>query len=493
MAATVSTHPFEEQFLLTELEDTPACQYLIRYLKELKASAILFEPHYVDRHFIDDYAHYYARAFAPPDPWCCRLHFFAETSAAELDALLDDFYEGGSDRRSEVQARLQAGYLGYVVVRPLSDARLGRTVLKPWDSEKRRRYEAVREYRAHVAGVELRVQGLAFQQQDRGVAACASIALWSALQQVAKLDGHRTPTPSAVTMAARSPYPPTYGLTGDQMANALATLGYVAESFGPENPALFRAKLASCLRSHLPVILWVGSDDGAGGHAVTVTGFSEPATVVRIDLDAKTGFKMRDGSVDVIYVHDDNLGSHAHYELISRKNDKGEPWVYLQRGNRKRPQVDWWNIDELPIIAAVVPKPPKLRLPIENLILDIVELGQEIDKMVGADKVDFTARFAAGVRYREELLAVQPMLSGSRTFHQSLSLPRFVGVVSVNLNGRHLFDAILDVTELSRKPRQPSVLALAAHGVPTRSRLHKKLQALADFFECPAAFGPIAP
>ena len=59
-----------------------------------------------------------------------------------------------------------------------------------------------REYIAHLAGFELRVRGLAFQQQDQGVSACATTALWSAIHGVAPKEGLSIPTPADITEAA---------------------------------------------------------------------------------------------------------------------------------------------------------------------------------------------------------------------------------------------------------------------------------------------------
>ena len=62
---------------------------------------------------------------------------------------------------------------------------MGRTVLK-WFPDKSaettpRVLSSSRKYFVHIAGVELHVEGLAWQQQDTGVAACATISLWSML------------------------------------------------------------------------------------------------------------------------------------------------------------------------------------------------------------------------------------------------------------------------------------------------------------------------
>jgi hypothetical protein len=227
-----------------------AVEYVHDYLARLKPLSIVHEDSYVDRHYLEDYAAYYARSFAAPGPVCERLHFFADHDDTKLSALLERAYaEKGKHEEIEQQIAEEQCYLGFVVRRPLG-ACIGRTVLRTYPVEAKRHYEVVRPYEVNIAGLRLRIDGLAYQEQDRGAAVCASTSLWVALQRVAHVAGHRTPTPSAITKAAASPFPASEGLTLGQMANALASLGYIADLFEPkDNRALFRALITTCLQS----------------------------------------------------------------------------------------------------------------------------------------------------------------------------------------------------------------------------------------------------
>jgi len=249
----------------TILEFFPQCtsvEYLFEYLGELGAKSIVIEDRYVDRHFLDDYADYYSRTFNVPSAHCKRLHFFMLDAATLLEHL-QTAHASAKGLREGGEA-LTAHYLGYVVRRPLDDASVGRTILRTYEPDSgRRNYTVVRDYDVHVMGLHLRVQGLAYQQQDGGAAVCASTALWSALQKVAKDEGERTPTPTNVTRAAGSPFPTSHGLGDDEMARAIAALGYSADRFATiDNHPLFRAQVASFLRSQLPVVLLLPGPPG---------------------------------------------------------------------------------------------------------------------------------------------------------------------------------------------------------------------------------------
>jgi hypothetical protein len=175
------------------LGQSPASAYLHAYLEALGAKGVIVEHHYIDRHYLDDYTNYYARSFDAPRAFCARLHFFS-IAAPQANALFDNAY-ASLEVRDAAEKQLQGAYLGFVVVRPLRGALIGRTVLKTYPVDGRRHYEVVRPYRVHIAGIHLVVEGLAYQQQDRGAAVCASTAL------VLAYLGHSTlgPRPLAIT------------------------------------------------------------------------------------------------------------------------------------------------------------------------------------------------------------------------------------------------------------------------------------------------------
>jgi hypothetical protein len=480
---------FGEKLIFEELGLSTASRYVHDYLCELNTSSVLIEEHYVDRHFLDDYASYYARSFAPPRHHCKRLHFFKEVSTQELGKALTR--AASPTDRLEVEGHLAEQYLGFVVERPLPRARVGRTVLRTYPvDDNRRHYSVVRPYTVYIGGlVRITIHGLAFQQQDVGAAVCASTSLWSALQRVAYLAGNRTPTPSGITSAAGSPYPANHGLSELNMAAALSSLGYVAEVFQPsENRAWFRAKLTCCLESQLPAVLLLTTKraTGAGkvevGHAVTVTGFSEPvgAAAVATTDPGLAPICLRGSELAIIYVHDDNLGSHAHYELFDSDelDDNSHRKLMLRRG-RKDHKKEWWTVDEWTVIGALVPKPEKLRLPLESLLGHLIALRPVLDATFNNAPLELSARFSTGTEYKRTLQTDE--LDGKlvQDFMLNQSLPRHLGVLSASCNGALLLNVLVDVTEVERQTGVSYPLAMIAPGVPTRSMAAANLRRLA--------------
>src|SRR4029077_8601062 len=146
------------------------------------------------------------------------------------------------------------------------------------DDGGRRHYTALRTYTANFFGIELHVDSLAFQEQDKALAACATVALWSCLHKASELFQTPRPTPAEITRAANRlvnqvrPIP-SQGLEVHQMCTAIRHIGLEPEVIEPKQ----NIPLASLIYSHLrfgnPVLLGV-EIEGLGLHAITLTGYS---------------------------------------------------------------------------------------------------------------------------------------------------------------------------------------------------------------------------
>jgi len=184
-------HKFDKASPLHKLPDFRQKNYLIRYLADLGAQTVLEEPNYFDRDYLAEFAAFYCKSTAGYPNTCRRLHFFA--GAAFNRSTLRSAAAG----RERAIKRLQENYLGFVVIRPIPATPLGRTVLAWYEDLKPETPRVVtpsRDYHAHVAGIRLTVHGLAWQQQDTGVGACATVGLWSMLHSSAFDDHHAIPT-----------------------------------------------------------------------------------------------------------------------------------------------------------------------------------------------------------------------------------------------------------------------------------------------------------
>lgn len=310
---------------LTELKATTQVRYLQSYLADLEATTVVHEPRYFDRDYLAEFSAFYSTSARGYPNLCERAHFFR---APAFTRRLLRSAAAGNDRAVK---RLQDSYLGFVVIRPIPAARLGRTVLR-WYTEIKpltpRITKPEREYTVHVAGIELSVFGLAWQQQDTGVGACATVGVWSMLHSSAFDDHHAVPTTAEVTQAAHmqaslgSRVFPSDGLTTYQICEAVKAQnlapvrldgdvtdkdGYVVLGFDRER---FSASCASFIRSGYPVLI-IGSRGGEG-HAVCAVGFRSSSGNSSLS-PGQVG--LQDEGVPHIYLHDDNIGPNVKFRI----------------------------------------------------------------------------------------------------------------------------------------------------------------------------------
>jgi hypothetical protein len=255
--------------------ETIQVSYLAGYLGShgLCIQTMLVESPYVDRHYIEEYSRYYATAFRPPASSTVRIHFF---TAPLTDEQLREWLHravGSNEQRLEFQAQLQDSYRGYVVVRPLPSAPIGRSILAVYSNKESRRF-TTQPHRAHLLGVELTIEGVPFQQQEVAVGACATTAMWSALTIASRATGRRGPTPYQVTEAATRhilndrQIPADSGLDLQQILAAVRECGFSPLALkAADNFEAFTHSLKCYLASGIPVVLVLVEDRGISrGH-----------------------------------------------------------------------------------------------------------------------------------------------------------------------------------------------------------------------------------
>jgi len=297
--------------------------YIGRYLKELGACKIIVEQNYFDRDYLEEYSAFYSKSTRGYGNTCRRVHFFQNE---EVDhGLFSKALCGDPDA---IEA-LKSSYLGFTILRPIPEAQFGRTVLK-WYEDKLtppRIIEPARMYRCNIANLVLEVEGIAWQQQDTAIAACATIGIWSMLHSSALSERHSIPTTTEITEAANQTDTvgvstfPSRGLSPLQILQSIKQLG-----FSPTyvqgglldfhfTKSAFASISASFIRSGYPILLLGRYKTSTTiGHAICAVGFRD--AVVPSSLDHSKIY-LQDEYVDVIYAHDDNVGPNVRMEISS--------------------------------------------------------------------------------------------------------------------------------------------------------------------------------
>jgi len=455
-------------------------RYLGEYLANLQCRTILVETHYIDRDYVYDTASFYARNLRSYPNYCQRLHFFCEAfDEARWRSLLKDANRGEMSRSLNF---LEKGYLGFSVVRPLPGSPIGRTVLPTLSSKADagcvREFHSVRDYVVHLGGFRLSVSGLAFQQQDQGVSACATTALWSSLHHVAYKEHLYVPTPAEITEAAaryslaggRSL--PQEGLNLQQICEAIRyfglspliveaqpieqgiehdkaqLLGYIASGFAP-------------LLAIRPLATFEGMQR-TGGHALCSVGLKMSDQAHQTNEN----FAFRDSASRVVglYVHDDRLGPYA-FAKLSQYTVKRTAQV------RTGVTIGWPDgqpDEEAVLEALVVPLPPKVRLTITRMRALGLSLAQATGQLMPnlEKKVAVGYRYVLAPDYRAEALRFGLSDEGAYTLNCETVLSRYLGLLEFGGPDGPLYDVLMDSTET---PANPAALAcVCRHGLAAK-------------------------
>ena len=471
---------------LVESEWPPTqVDYLGLYLGELGCQTVLAESYYMDRDYVYDVALFYARSLRSYPNYCRRLHFFG--AAFDQNTWRAMVVESGS--RDAARKFLQDSYLGFCVVRPLPGSPLGRTVLPTLGSDTKsgakRSFGAVRPYEVHLAGYTLRVVGLVFQQQDQGVSACATTALWSSMHNVTKAEGLTILTPAEITEAAsRYALPtgralPSEGLTVQQICEATRAAGLQPVLIPSVSLDHDRAQLLAYLSSGFAPVLALQPLSGTGvGHAVCAVGLK--TSEVRPQTNPELLYKDRATGVCGIYIHDDRLGPYAAAELV--------PWT-AQGGKIRTAVFIRWPDGDVPaeqslLQAIIVPVPSKLRMSLTR----IRALGHGLVQAAAvlfpefAGHIVFNCRYQLASDYLARASDFGLIQDGCYELECKTVLSRFVGLIEITNEDEPLFDVLLDATETLANP---SALAVVARkGLPTK--YHPELENIALEFAAAA-------
>jgi hypothetical protein len=424
-------------------------QYLVHHLNQLECVSTVTETHYIDRDFVDDVALFYSRSLRGYPNHCARTHFFSRLiTAADWHSVVCG---NGSDGKS---AELQEAYLGFLVRRPLPGSPIGRTVLRPpRATQPRAEFGGCREYVAHLAGTDLRLEALAFQQQDQGVSACATTALWSSLHKIADGESIRIPTPAAITQAASRYYLPSgralpsEGLTLGQMSEACRAFDLSPIVTRATDLDTVRGIICTLLRSGFPPVLAIKPVGKLDGHAVCAVGWDQVDPQPHSDPTSH----VRDGASRIVRlrIHDDRLGPYALADLESVSRD-GKTQVQVTIRDLKDVIFERAGLE-----AVLAPLPSKLRLSPARMR----DLGFAFAQALGngplsklAGRLVLDCRYAAAIDYVRHFAASGVSARGISVLRCQTTLSRYVGLIEISADGTALFDILLDATETEANP-----------------------------------------
>lgn len=297
----------------------------IEQLKTVGAKTVIIENEYLDKDYSEEFSAFYAKLFRRYYRHARRMNFFVTDSAELLKTgRVSDIASAleGANKRGE--------YLGFMVIRPVQDAPLGRAVLKvlrPPSPGIGARLQVRAKYETHLLGATLQVEGMPFTQQDTRISACAQASIWMSGRHFHTKHRGSWFSTVDITRAASQPHDMALamslpagagGLGINNMVRALRAMerhpfvhaaGEPASGGPPAWPATLQpqAILARYVESGIPVIAalksWQPNQDV--GHAVVVVGTTfQPQTTPQLTGPQPNVAEFR----PYFLVHDDQRG-----------------------------------------------------------------------------------------------------------------------------------------------------------------------------------------
>ncbi|MFT4926318.1 MAG: hypothetical protein ACI8WB_002416 [Phenylobacterium sp.] len=406
---------------------------------------------------------------------CARLHFFSHNFD---HTKFSEIFE--KEDAAKTISELKANYLGFIVIKPLPKTFIGKTCLKLYPELELASDKKVirRTYSANLFGVELSVDSVAFQEQDKVLSACATTSIWSALHALDKSDSRSVPSSGEITLSAinhivdSSNSFPNIGLTNKQILRALDIQKLrnhrvnIPEFDKNKKESSFRI-IKSYIDSNIPVIL--GADvyrkdteklTYLAGHAVTILGYKE--------IDGK----------EALYLHDDRLGPFARAQFhclqdlfpdisIVLEGKKKTDWcICLQE---KSKEGKWLNVEQILIPdSLIIPNHTKVRIPsqyIDNTCDSIVGEFNAFWDQIAADNPD--KQIKKGVlSYQiklEKLADIKTRILKGKQVKDKLSIltqsaARFLWSAVFSLDGKESLEILFDSTDIPQGKAISSVI-----------------------------------
>ncbi len=452
---------------------------------ELGARSVAVESHYIDRDFIEDYSVFYSKNLDHIPNYCRRVHFFRlEANQAEGELRRIRLIRNQAEFQAASQRFAQDQYLGFSVIKPLPGCPVGRTVLRCFrrDSKPgfRRDFGCACDYQIHLMGIPLQVSGLAFQQQDLGVSACATTALWSALQRARELEAGTPATPAHITMRASQyalPFGrsmPSEGLSLDQMCQAVQSLGYAPNLFRAEKYEVSRWILFAAVRSGISPVLILAK--GKVAHAVAVAGMK-----LRWRHSVDDPKNINDelaADLSAVYVHDDRFGPYMRAEIEDHAG-----FLDLRLRSDSQSWDESWHLSHI-----LVPMHHKVRLSLGQLRSTAFWLAgnfQSRRTSLGMERVrtEITAWIERSHAYIESQFEEQGRLPDTALDRlcDKVPLSRYVGIVRLTAEDIGSIDVLLDTTSTERNLQCLAVIRRD----PERPRTAEIARFVADRLGCP--------
>lgn len=456
---------YQTETPLSYIKQKPQITYIDNYFNKLTSSSskkvFIYENEYIDKHYLEDYSYYYVKCFKTYRKTCSRVHFF-EIRESNDSNFKEEFSEALKGNHSFIT---NENYLGYIVIRPIPQAFFAKICLKSYYKEEQRltKYMILKEYQVSLFGIDLKINSVAFQEQDKILSACATTSLWSFFHAHPHKNISILPSSSAITQNA---YPeqngyvrefPNTGLSTEMICRSLRAYDFAPEYFEfsenetklisqEEKIKILKEYIFSYCSSGLPLILGVSIKDSStqnekGLHAVTILGYSLKQEEIESPLISHR--------LEKLYVHDDRLGP-----FLKIVFDETAFHVELS-SNINVTQHHHFQDEEYVPDTLIIGLYHKIRIPylgIKNTCLDLQELIYEyLDKKEQTEQAKFFKEFKWDIQIKLNKNLKTFILKSNivnKEKYLTKSWPKYLWSATAFYENTPIFEMLFDATDI---------------------------------------------
>lgn len=457
-------------------------KYHLDFFKEFlghqghRAKFVVIEKNYRSKDYLSDYSSYYSTCFEKYSKLCTRLHFFK--SEKKIESFKEEFIRNivGGMNSEENSNFWNLNYIGYVVVKPIPHNFIGFTLLRHYNYctgedtpyKASRIFWGTRNYNVNVFGTAVKVNSLAFQEQDRSVSACATMAIWCMLQGAAEDYYVILKSPSEITKDTGltnfdgNRLMPNEGLAIPFMANAISKNNLVTEIRHYKSGEDFNTYIKKLVHAYsplgIPIILALDVPDESGvldGHAVTICGYNiEEETKKKkgclgslFSTSKKENVSFYAEKISKLYVHDDQWGPFSRLELINDTQIRSS-WSTHRKIS--------YLAESQAIMISVYPKVRISYDKIEKIILGVHPIINDGIRNDLKGEPIWDIQLQLSENYKHDIKSNQyfdddNLEDKNLQYHYlTKSLPKYIWVAKLLSQGERVIDFVYDATGLTR-------------------------------------------
>ena len=423
-----------------DLEKDNSFKILYSLLKRSSVVTIAIEDKYVDRVYRDSYYMHFSCKHGEYSRFCKRLFIFK-----------GDVFENAGDRAfSELDVlKLQKRFIGTVVIRPLREGKVGRSLINPYFVlGEKDTYLRFARYSATIYGMRLYVNAFPFSMQDGETTTCAEITILVLMDYFSrKYSEYRSILPSDIAdIVGKNDFERTLPSRG--LKYALITKVFSEEGFYPRlysygrnafaDMSQFKRVMHYYIESGIPVAVGAKVDEKTR-HSIVCIGHG------RINYD---NIKKK-----IYAVYDTDAGT-GNYIWLVDSSDLCNNYIVMDDGHTPYENYEWkseisHNVEKKDRCKLENYEPEMLMVPLYKRMFLEAQDAYDICTSTLASRMAGIQRFYPEMGTKQNPVVIRLFMCSSRNYKQrrianlgpenkdisdrykELRLPRFIWVCEI--------------------------------------------------------------